>query len=125
MSTMRISILNFLQAIGDRSGCHQMPERSLHINGYIFPVCARCTGVFFGQLLAVILLIFGVICPWYAAATLLGLMGLDWLIQQTGIRESTNARRLVTGVFGGFGLFSLYIAAGVLLYHWVSGMIHG
>lgn len=120
MPTLRISVLNFLQAIGDRSGCHQMPERSFHIKGYTFPVCARCTGVFFGQLLAVVLRISGAACPWYIAAGLLALMGLDWLIQRLKIRESTNIRRLVTGLCGGFGLFSLYIAAAVSLVRWIA-----
>ncbi len=125
MPTLRISVLNLLQAIGDRSGCHQMPERSFHIKDYTFPVCARCTGVFFGQLLAVGLWIFGVVCLWYIAAGLLALMGLDWLIQHLKIRESTNVRRLLTGICGGYGLFSLYIAGGILLYRWVAGWFAG
>jgi uncharacterized membrane protein len=119
MSKLRLSVLSLLQEIGDRSGCHQMPERSFHINGYTFPVCARCTGVFLGQLLAVVVFLCGLKCPWYIAASLLALMGLDWLIQQLGIRESTNLRRLITGLCGGYGLFSLYISAGVLLFHWI------
>lgn len=121
MPTLRLSILKLMQDIGDRSGCHQMPGRSFHIKGYTFPVCARCTGVFFGQLLAVGLWIFGVVCYWYIAASLLALMGVDWLIQHLKIRESTNVRRLLTGICGGYGLFSLYIAAGILLYRWIAG----
>jgi uncharacterized membrane protein len=117
MPQMRLSFLNLLQQIGESSGCHQMPERSFKIGWYTFPVCARCTGVFFGQLTAVILLLCGVICPPAAAAALLAVMGADWLLQHAGILESTNLRRLITGLCGGFGLFSLYIYAFLLVYN--------
>lgn len=119
MSKLRETVLVLLQDIGDRSGCHQMPERSFKIGAYVFPVCARCTGVCFGQISAVILAAFGMVCPYYIAVCLLAVMGLDWLVQRTGIKESTNIRRLVTGVCGGFGLFSIYITIVLLLYHFV------
>jgi uncharacterized membrane protein len=47
-------------------------------------------------------------------------MGLDWLIQRVGIKESTNIRRLITGICGGFGLFSIYINLAILLYHFIT-----
>jgi uncharacterized membrane protein len=28
--------------------CHQIPERSFHLSGMQFPVCARCTGLYLG-----------------------------------------------------------------------------
>jgi uncharacterized membrane protein len=30
--------------------CHQIPERSFHINGQQLPLCARCTGIYMGAL---------------------------------------------------------------------------
>ena len=119
MPKLRKPVLDFLQEIGDKSGCHQMPERSFQIWGYTFPVCARCTGVVAGQILAVLLFLFGVRCPWYAAIGLLAVMGADWGIQRIGIRESTNTRRFLTGICGGFGLFCIYIFILVWLYHLV------
>ena len=116
MPRLRTQVLALLQGIGDRSGCHQMAERSICVRGYTFPVCARCTGVFFGQIFAVLLLPFGIVCPWYIAVCFLGVMGLDWLVQRTGLKESTNIRRVVTGYLGGFGLFSIYIFLFSLLY---------
>lgn len=110
------TVLDLLQGIGDRSGCHQMPERSFKIKSYVFPVCARCTGVAAGQIAAVIAYISGLRLSFYIAAALLALMGLDWLAQRLGIRESTNIRRLITGMCGGFGLFSVYMNLILLLY---------
>ena len=122
MSKLRESVLAFAQSIGDKSGCHQLSERSFHIRGYTFPVCARCTGVFAGQIAAVILLVFGLRCPWYISVSLLSLMGLDWLIQHLDIKQSTNRRRLLTGIGGGFGLFSIYIDLFELLYHLIVSL---
>lgn len=36
-----------------------------------------------------------------------GIMLTDWSLQYFGIKESTNSRRLVTGLIGGFGLNTL------------------
>ena len=43
-----------LMEIGEALGCHQMPERSFFINGFQFPVCARCTGVIISAIIATI-----------------------------------------------------------------------
>lgn len=115
MSELWSSVVSFLDEVGECSGCHRMPERSFFYKGHQFPVCARCTGVFFGQIGAVIC---GIFCrvPFAAAAICLSVMGFDWGIQELGIRESTNRRRFVTGVLGGFGLFSMYAWAVKLLF---------
>lgn len=108
MSKLRQSFLECLRVLGNHSGCHQLPERSFFYKGKQFPVCARCTGVFIGQLTAVIT------APWNripasVAFFLLGLMGLDWSVQALKIKPSTNIRRFITGIMGGLGLFRLYI----------------
>lgn len=108
MSGLRQSFLELIRTLGNYSGCHQMPERSFFYKGKQFPVCARCTGVFFGQLTAVLLVLSQKLLPVKWAAVFLAAMGVDWGIQETGIKESTNIRRLITGFLGGFGLFSLY-----------------
>jgi uncharacterized membrane protein len=94
---------------GDRAGCHQMPERSFFYKGYQFPVCARCTGVMVGTLLAVPLFFK---TGFHRIPVFLGLaaMWTDWVLQRAQVLESTNPRRLVTGVAGGFGVMSLQLA---------------
>ena len=108
MSGLRQSFLELIRTLGNYSGCHQMPERSFFYKGKQFPVCARCTGVFFGHMTAVILFLCGKKVPFRTCFSLMGIMGFDWGIQEAGIMESTNHRRLVTGFCGGLGLFSFY-----------------
>lgn len=96
-----------------------MPERSLYWKGHPFPVCARCTGVAFGQLLAIITGCF-LSVPLVFALLCLSLMGLDWGLQEIKIKESNNFRRLFTGILGGFGLFSIYISIFKKLYRIIT-----
>ena len=89
-------------------GCHRLPERSFFFRGKQFPVCARCTGVFIGQILMIILVILGMKPSWIVSLSLLGIMFLDWFIQYLNILKSTNIRRLITGTLGGMGLIGVY-----------------
>ncbi len=104
-----------LQWLGDNSGCHQKPERSFRIRGWQFPFCARCTGAMAGQFMAVIFVILRKIPPAPFAVFCLFPMGIDWGIQEAGVKDSSNARRFFTGFLGGFGLFSLYFAGFIRL----------
>ena len=36
--------------------CHQLPDRSFHISGIQFPVCARCTGLYLGAAMGMVAL---------------------------------------------------------------------
>jgi uncharacterized membrane protein len=95
-------------AWGEHTGCHQLPERSFFFRGYQFPVCARCTGVIIGYILAV---------PLYArfgVKRVLALLGglsmlTDWLLQYFHVRTSNNPRRLFTGILGGYGIMSIQL----------------
>ena len=99
-----VSIMEF----GHRLGCHQRAERSFFFKGYQFPVCARCTGVIIGELIAIILLFCGLKSNIYISIALLLVMGLDWFIQYIKLKESNNIRRLITGISGGIGLIYIY-----------------
>lgn len=97
-----------LMKFGEKTGCHQRPDRSFFIHNYQLPVCARCTGVVLGYLLAIPgFLYFGYL-------RLIALPGcvillFDWTLQSLKIKESTNKRRLLTGIIGGYGLMSLQL----------------
>jgi uncharacterized membrane protein len=93
--------------IGRSSGCHQMAERSFSINGLQFPICARCTGVLIGNIIALAMFFFYTLPTVYCIIGC-AVMFLDWLIQYVGIRKSTNIRRLTTGIIGGYTLTTIY-----------------
>ena len=109
MSKLWKSLVDFLDEVGKKSGCHRMPQRSFFYKGHPFPVCARCTGVAVGQFFAVIAGVFLTI-PISISVICLSIMGFDWGIQEMNIKESTNRRRFITGMLGGFGLFSIYVS---------------
>ena len=97
-----------LMEMGSALGCHQMPERSFFVKGYQFPVCARCTGVILSAILSTILFLKKKI-PVKICVAMSGVMLFDWGIQYLHIKESTNTRRFLTGLIGGFGYSTLHL----------------
>ncbi|GEM_PF-428593 len=95
-------------ALGERTGCHQLPERSFCFRGYQLPVCARCTGVIIGYLLAVPVCILSGI---NRCISILGCICMlaDWTLQACKIKPSTNTRRFITGILGDYGIMSVQI----------------
>ena len=96
--------------------CHRDPNRSFFFKGKQFPFCARCTGVFVGQLIAILLILSGVrpilnAKNLFLILFLMSTMFFDWFIQYMGYKESTNIRRLITGVLGGAGVIFVYYLA--------------
>ena len=119
MSKLWKSFLECFEEIGNRSGCHQIPERCIKIKNYTFPICARCTGVGIGQILAIILLTAGVRIGIIAAIMILLIMGFDWFIQYINILESNNTRRLITGILGGIGVVNIYFYIIYYIYEFI------
>lgn len=102
-------------AFGSRLGCHQMPERSFFIKGYQFFVCARCTGVISGEIIAIATFFF--IKPSLILSLLLLIpMAVDWGLQYLKILESTNIRRFISGLISSIGLTFLYIKFFVFIF---------
>ncbi len=99
---------------GEKLGCHQKPERSFFIKGYQMPVCARCSGVFIGYLIAIPLYL-RLSISWIVALAGCGIMLFDWGIQAMTRKESTNIRRLITGIFGGYGIMSIQIKLAAIM----------
>ena len=88
--------------------CHQKPERSFFIKEYQFPVCARCTGIIISFIIALILLFNKIQINFFTSIILTIVMFIDWLLQYFKIKESTNIRRFLTCLIGGFGLSFFY-----------------
>lgn len=105
---MRNNIYDKLMILGTCIGCHQRPDRSFFYKGHQFPVCARCTGVLLGQIVGVLTSPFYTL-SWNCISFFCFLMFLDWYLQRMKIKESTNIRRLITGMLCGFALGQLYV----------------
>lgn len=93
--------------------CHGRVERCIPLFGVPMPICARCAGIYLGLLggLALFRLI-----PLLRERLMRGIaiaavvpLAVDGLTQLAGLRESTNALRIATGVIAGlaFGLWVL------------------
>jgi uncharacterized membrane protein len=89
------------------SVCHQLPERSFFIAGHQFAVCARCTGLYVGFTLAVLL--YPLIRPIRTTVTparkwlFLAAMPLavDFGLGFFGVWENTHSSRLLSGLLLG------------------------
>lgn len=88
-------------------GCHQLPERSFFIKGYQFPLCARCTGIFIGYVIAIFLLILRIYIPVRFCIAFILLMGFDGGLQFFTQYVSNNLKRFITGCLYGAGLVHL------------------
>lgn len=87
--------------------CHQMPERSFHLENHSFAVCARCFGVYFGLLAGFIgypffrsieeteplprIWLFLSLVP----------ITIDWSLGVFGVWENTHLSRFITGMILG------------------------
>ena len=87
--------------------CHQISDRSFHIEGEQFGVCSRCFGVYFGLLAGFLIYPFwrtlDEIEPIPRIWLFLSLVpiGVDWSLGVFGIWENTHFSRLVTGIILG------------------------
>lgn len=86
------------------AGCHQLPERSFFIKGYQFPICARCTGILIGYIVALIVNPFIVMPLWIPA--LMVPMAIDGTVQLLTRYESNQFLRVTTGLLFGYAAIS-------------------
>ncbi len=94
--------------IGEKLGCHQMESRSFSYKGYQFPLCARCTGVFIGEITGIIQIILGYRLSYKRMMTFIIIMGIDWGLQYLKLLPSNNIRRVTTGTLCGIGMTYMY-----------------
>ena len=102
-------------------GCHQRPERSFFVKGYQMPVCARCEGELIGGLVSLIAIWF-LRPPYWLMAAIMIPMAADGLIQAFTKYESTNLRRLVTGMLFGFGAGMILLMLGIAAFRFGLGL---
>ena len=96
-----------LMDFGNRMGCHQMESRSFFFRGYQFPVCARCTGVILGEIIALFLIIVNLKINLIQSIVLLLIMGLDWFLQYVKIPVSVQNPAQGGDIF--FIMFSQFV----------------
>ena len=89
-------------------GCHCRADRSFFWKGKQFPICARCTGELVGMVLAVVSLWFYLPPLWLVLAWMVPMVA-DGFIQLKTRYESTNFRRLLTGIPFGYSLVALVV----------------
>jgi uncharacterized membrane protein len=109
--------MEFIDSIG-YAVCHQIPERSLFIDGEQLPVCARDTGLYIGSLLSLLFIVttnrrnrnaIPVMYISFSFVFFMVLLAIDGLTSYFGIRETTNGIRLATGLLVGITLpFFMY-----------------
>jgi len=99
--------------------CHQMPDRSYHIDGEKFGVCSRCFGVYFGLLLGFLIYPLWrridetepISRVWLFAA--LVPIGIDWSLGVFGIWANTFTSRTITGLILGIACATFLMPAAV------------
>ncbi|MCR5057254.1 MAG: DUF2085 domain-containing protein [Clostridiales bacterium] len=106
----------WMELCGRTIRCHQMPSRSFFIGSYQFPLCARCTGIMAGRVIALLLFpvfYFLLDIPLLPALIVLPILlvplAVDGLVQKFTSYESTNFRRMATGILWGFAEMTLIL----------------
>jgi uncharacterized membrane protein len=99
--------------------CHQIPERSFHIAGHSFAVCARCTGLYAGVAAGVLCypLVRSLLSTETPARLWLLIaaapLALDFSLGFFGIWSNTHLSRFVTGALLG-AVSAFYIVPGLI-----------
>ena len=96
--------------------CHKLPERSFFYKGKKFPICARCTGILVGYILAITGAFF-IKMPLLICFILLIPIGVDGVGQYLNKWTSNNIRRLITGILAGIATVNIIILIGKVGFH--------
>ncbi len=93
--------------------CHQLPERTLTVASGGLPVCSRDTGMYVGFVVSYLLVSLvrrdrptEMPPRWLIAlcGVFFTVMAIDGITSYSGLRQTTNATRLITGLLAGFSL---------------------
>ncbi len=100
--------------IGETTICNRMPDRTLIINGFVFPLCYRCFFLCYGFVsFFLFFMVNGVkIKLWkiilFCCGIILAIM--DGFLQYFLNYESNNIRRIITGFIGGLSIAYVFAA---------------
>mgnify|MGYP002508724067 FL=1 len=108
--------------LGARLGCHQIPERSFFVHGYQFPLCARCTGLMIGYIMAIVTW-YLVDIPSFCLIIICIPLVVDGATQYVHWRESNQVLRLITGILCGVGSVRLEIMLIIMMAKFIRGGI--
>lgn len=97
--------------------CHQISDRSFHVEGEPFAVCSRCFGVYFGLAFG-----FAVYPLWRNVTEIEPLprfwlflslipIGIDWSLTVFGVWENNHASRFITGLILGVACATYIVPA--------------
>lgn len=89
-------------------GCHCLSDRSFYFRDKKFPICARCSGELLGFVLSIFLYKFYSLNILINILLILPLL-IDGFFQLLTKYESTNIKRLITGILFGYGFFNLFL----------------
>ena len=96
--------------------CHGIPSRCLTVWNVPMPICARCTAIYAGMLLSVVVFAVMPRLPEIVARVSMfvavAAMALDGVTQAFRLRESTNELRIITGLAFGIA-FCVWVLASV------------
>ena len=90
-----------LVKLGNKLGCHQISERSFYYKGYQFPICARCSGIYLGNIIGIFIYIK---IPIILLILLASLTFIDGFIQLLTSYKSNNYIRFITGIISGIAI---------------------
>ncbi|WP_160680774.1 DUF2085 domain-containing protein [Clostridium sp. C8-1-8] len=100
--------------------CHKKPERSFFYKGKDFPICARCTGILAGYFLGFLYLILIPHRNYFLEILFMLPIAIDGTGQYLQKCESTNIRRLATGILA--GMSTICILSLAILLGWKHGL---
>ncbi len=103
-------------------GCHARPDRSFYFRGKQFPICARCTGELIGMIAGIPIAIFWGYPRFEVVLLMMLPLIFDGFLQRLTAYESTNIRRLLTGILFGIAFIFAFIYLRKFCI-WVAGMI--
>jgi uncharacterized membrane protein len=99
--------------------CHQIPERSLHLEGHKFAVCSRCTGIYAGFALSVLCYPLARSLKRVDTPRLLWLLlavvpiTVDWSLGFFDVWANTHLSRFLTGALLG-SVAAVYVVPGLI-----------